>query len=330
LLHFSPSTQPIFILGVKQRSGTNFLLDLIQLHPDCEAPELGEDFLTHHADLLVRYAATVSRAWAKWVKDEKMEELLCQCLGDGLISFLALRTGQKRIITKTPSVRNVEHFFKFFPRAYLLLLVRDGRSVVESTVKSFDLNFEMIVRTWAEAAETALRFLEANKSSDLKLLLVKYEDLCDNTLEELHKIFDFVGLDSEKYDFNRAINLPVRGSSEFGRKDGEKIKWEPVEKNQDFNPLLRWSHWDRSSHERFNWIAGKYLRQFGYCEKKYETNTYVWVVQNIILDMKWQVVVLIKAILHALKDFLRKILGAEKASKIRRVLSMRPAFARNR
>ena len=220
--NFSSHPHPIFILGIKQRSGTNFFSDLIRLHPDCEAPALiGEDFLTHHADLLVRYATTASRSWARWVRDEKMEELLYKCLGDGLISFLALRTGQKRIVTKTPSVRNVEHFFKFFPQAYLLLLVRDGRAVVQSTVKSFNGNFEMAVRNWAEASGTALRFLEANKDSNLNFLLVRYEDLYNNTEGELRRIFDFVGLDIEKYDFDSAINLPVRGSSSFGKESEE-------------------------------------------------------------------------------------------------------------
>ena len=243
----SLSTHPIFILGIAQRSGTNFFLDLIRLHPDCDAPApIAEDFLVYHADLLVRYATSVYGYWHRWARDEKMEELLCEYLGNGLISFLTLHTSQKRIITKTPSARNVEHFFKLFPRAYLLLLVRDGRAVVESGVKSFNNNFETAVRRWAEASETALRFLETHKDSDLKFLVIKYEDLCDNTSEELRKVFDFVGLDSEKYNFDSAIDLPVRGSSSFGRKDQGKLNWEPVEKNQDFNPVVRWSHWDRS------------------------------------------------------------------------------------
>ena len=110
-----------------------------------------------------------------------------------------------------------------------------------------------------------------------------------------------------------------------------KLNWEPVEKNQDFNPILRYSHWDRALHERFNWIAGDHLTKFGYCEKRYETNTYLWVVRNIILDLKWQVVGFVKSIIHALKDFLRRILGPEKASKIRRrILSIGPAFTHDR
>ena len=51
---------PIFILGISQRSGTNFLFDLLCLHPDCGAPSIKwEDFLVDKSDLLVRYVSSV-------------------------------------------------------------------------------------------------------------------------------------------------------------------------------------------------------------------------------------------------------------------------------
>jgi hypothetical protein len=84
------------------------------------------------------------------------------------------------------------------------------------------------------------------------------------------------------------VNLPVRGSSEFHGKK-ENIHWDPVKKTPDFNPLQRWSHWGRALHERFNWISGRYLVQFGYEEKRYATNQRLWVVRNKTLDIKWRV-----------------------------------------
>ena len=35
--------EPIFILGISQRSGTNFVSDLLALHPDCDATLIPED-----------------------------------------------------------------------------------------------------------------------------------------------------------------------------------------------------------------------------------------------------------------------------------------------
>ena len=57
-------------------------------------------------------------------------------LGDGLVSFLWVER-DRRLVAKTASVRNVDRFFTFFLRAHLLILVRDGRSVVQSCMSTF-------------------------------------------------------------------------------------------------------------------------------------------------------------------------------------------------
>ena len=99
-------------------------------------------------------------------------------------------------------------------------------------------------------------------------LIVRYEDLWNKPEEELRRIFAVVGLDADKYDFNAAINLPVRGSSTFHGKEEQRYHWKPVEKTADFDPLARASHWSRSMHERFDWIAGEKLASLGYMTKR--------------------------------------------------------------
>lgn len=320
---------PIFILGILQRSGTVFLRDLLKLHPDCVIPvPIWEDYLVHHADLLVKYADSVSRDWHTDWEVENQEEILCEFLGKGLLLFLNSRvvaappkdssgpavglpdlasqverdcvggdheaaqavdsTGTKRVVMKTPSVQNLECFFKLFPRAHLLVLVRDGRSVVESSFKTFGWKYEATMRAWADAARTILNFDQAFKDSDLKYLIVRYEDLCSDLEKELRRIFDFLGLDTETYDFEMAVNSPVRGSSELGRQGDANVHWKPVKRTSDFNPLLRWSHWGRALHERFNWIGGQYLADFGYEENRYATNRLLWAVRNRVLDIRWR------------------------------------------
>ncbi len=299
---------PIFILGILQRSGTVFFRDLFKLHPDCVIPvPIWEDYLVYHADLLAKYANSVSRDWKTDWEVEDQAEILCEFLGKGLLSFLNSRAGRicadggyetiqisddsekgKRLVIKTPSVRNLGCFFKLFPRAYLIILVRDGRSVVESGFKTFGWNYEATMRVWADAARTILDFDRTFKDSDSKYLIVRYEDLYNHLEKELRRIFNFVGLDTEAYDFDRAVNSPVRGSSELGRQGEGDVHWKPVEKTLDFNPLLRWSHWGRALHERFNWIAGQYLVDFGYERKEYATNRLWWTVWNRAMDVKWQ------------------------------------------
>jgi hypothetical protein len=289
-------SDPIFILGILSRSGTNYLYKLLCLHPDCDASApIPEDYLIHCADLLVEYVNSVSSNWLSVWGVEDQKEILCQSLGNGLFSFLTAQVKgnetqvKSRIVTKTPSVRNLGYFFRLFPRAHLIVLVRDGRAVVESCVKTFGSNYETIMRHWADAAQTILCFGQATKNSGFKYLVVRYEDLCNNLEEELHRIFAFLGLDVETYDFNAAANLLVYGSSELCEHGEGVFHWKPAEKPPDFNPVQRWNHWGRALHERFNWIAGQYLAQFGYEKKQYSTNRLLWFVWNKVLDIKWRV-----------------------------------------
>jgi hypothetical protein len=269
------------------------------MHPDCDASAPWEDYLLLHSDSLNEYIASISGHWSpKWGVEG---ESLYRNLGDGLISFLAAQIGEKRLVTKTPSVYNLRYFFKFFPDAYLLVVVRDGRAVVESGVKTFGWDYEMAVRNWAEGARTILHFDQANKNSNSRYLLVKYEELYSNPQAELIRIFNFLELDVEAYDFEAAVNLPVRGSSAFRGQDPTNVHWKPVEKTADFNPLLRWSHWDRALHERFNWLAGQYLVQLGYEEKRFPSNRTLWVAWNKMLDHKSRTKLVVRRLKRAFK-----------------------------
>jgi hypothetical protein len=50
-----PDSQPIFILGIMPRCATNFLSNLLLLHPDCVPRDtVWEDFTIARSDLLKR------------------------------------------------------------------------------------------------------------------------------------------------------------------------------------------------------------------------------------------------------------------------------------
>jgi hypothetical protein len=314
----APPKDPIFILGISQRSGTNFLFDLLRLHPDCGVPSVKwEDFLLDKSDLLVRYVSSIFPGWRRRGTDQEVENLFYEHLGNGLISLLASRVKEKRVVTKTPSVRNLEYFFDFFPRAYLLILIRDGHAVVESRVRTFGENYETAMRRWAEGAETILRFLERSQRLNLNFSIVRYEDLWNEPERELRKIFSCVGLDADKYDFDAAINIPVRGSSSFHGKEEQRYHWTPVQKTADFKPLARASGWSRSTHERFSWIAGEKLAKLGYGEMTYERKL-SWFLRNRLLDLTWALKEFSKATVTLAKNSLKRIFGAERMSKYRR------------
>jgi protein-tyrosine sulfotransferase len=318
------SQPPIFILGITPRSGTNFLHDLLVLHPHCQASLAGEDYLTAHSQLLLKYVKSVSKGWKPHWKIKKYvdqpERLVVQYLGEGLISFLSLRVGPdailenemilgqsppKRLVTKTPSVENLSSFFTLFPQAYLIILIRDGRAVVESSKNTFRWNVEVVTRNWVNAARTILEFEQQVSNPDHRYLIVRYEDLYQETEKELKRIFSFLALDANCYDFEKATNLPVRGSSELYKKG--KVHWNPVEKLPDFNPLSRWSYWSQARRRRFNWIAGKYMVHFGYCQPAELDVSFIWQIWNFILDIKW----IIRTMLARTKQFLMEKLARQ-------------------
>ena len=303
-----PHTVPIFVLGIMQRSGTGYLYNLLRLHPACRAGGvIWEDGLVAHADLLVTYAETVYENWpADWRVKEIMgpPDVLCARLGEGLISFLNSQTttqerdrgeptdhaeegSSERLVTKTPSVENLALFFRLFPRAHLLIIVRDGRAVVESGVRSFSWRYESAMHSWAAAARTIRQFDSGTDRSRHRCLIVRYEDLFRSTEDEMRKVFSFLGLNAGIYDFGAAAKLPVRGSSESRERGQGDVHWGAEEQGPDFDPTRRWSDWGRGLHERFNWIAGDLLERFGYQQRTYTGNRLFWAAWNVVLDAKW-------------------------------------------
>jgi hypothetical protein len=294
---------------MRPRTGTHFLANLLCQHPDCVKSPLAEDALLSWAHLLARYVTRTNEQWTEVAGEphDGYEDLLFQSLGEGLTSFLHSAKAitdeerlkkfggtrrddpaSRRLVTKTPGIDNLEHFFKLFPEAHLLIIIRDGRAVVESEHRSFKSDRERSTRAWAKAAQRLIRFETNPPVAKEKYMIVRYEDLHANTETEILKILDFLGLDSAKYDFQTALNLPVVGSSTFKRQS-EKLSWLPVSKTPDFDPLNRAGDWTRAQHERFNWLAGRELERLGYAKEAHVGNQRVSAMRNMLLDLAWAV-----------------------------------------
>ncbi len=257
---------PVFILGMMPRSGTNFLHRLICKHPDCGAintTPVREDYLVHHIKWLSRYVGRLKWQWGNWGADAEFVAPVSAHVGQGLTGFLQTLSDANRIVSKTPSVENLSTFFDYFSDAYLLIIVRDGRSIVASGMSGFGWNFETATRKWAGSAQTIQKFMDDNPQYKDRFKLVHYETLNANTLEVLREVLEFLNLDVDSYDLDEALSMPVFGSS-FMKEKGETVTWKPQEKQKDFNSSERWNSWSNGRHARFNWIAGKELAALGY------------------------------------------------------------------
>jgi len=78
----------IFIVGLAPRSGTNFLCNLVNLHPDVERGfGKGEDFLLYNSDQLIEFTDKVNKSQLdKWGNEK---EPLYRSTGKGLLDFLS-------------------------------------------------------------------------------------------------------------------------------------------------------------------------------------------------------------------------------------------------
>jgi hypothetical protein len=294
-------------MGVDQRSGTNFLFNLLAQHPSCHGNgPIWEDHVIQYSGILQHYVEALYGHWnPSWEVKKKLggPKLLFNYLGSAVEEFLKLQLNEnttqsilssnsspecemsKILLTKTPNVEGVDKFFDLFPNALLILLVRDGRAVVESGVKSFDWDYEEASKRWCNRAQAILDFKDRNEGSNQNFMVIKYEDLVLNQKDSLSEIFDFLGLDSNSYKYEKAESLGVIGSSECRKEEGS-VHWKEMEKSDDFDPLARFSNWSIGKHARFNWIAGEQMKRLGYELSHVEDRKRLCRLQNQLVDTK--------------------------------------------
>lgn len=306
------STKALFVLGILERCGTNYLWDLLRAHRDIAAVQITEDYSVARSQHLMDYSKAVFESWSDvWGIDRNEEkDALLKSIGEGILHFLKSHTeklnasGKEKhsefLLLKTPSVIGLNNFFAIFPNAYLIIIIRDGRDVIYSIMKSFGMSFEEALFRWKKGAKIIINYLSEIKKTKFKnqVRLVKYENLFLHTDEEVNRLLAFLELDTNRYDFKDAKTLPVRGSSTFrGNKDN--VHWEPVVKNNSFKPIGRWRNWNKFKKQRFNWMAGRFMTQLGYpVEKPYRQYEHpFWTTINLALDCGIQTVLILK-ILH--------------------------------
>lgn len=261
---------PIFVLGLLPRSGTNFLHRLLITHPDCVSCHAYESYVLERIDRLQTYVQETHQKWCQ--QRPIMPELFHACLGKGITNYLyqmtqcyqSIDVARQRLVIKTPSVENLESFFQFFPDSQILLVVREGRAVVESHARSFDSDRVQIMHDWAAAAGKIAKFTQQESAHSQQVLVVRYEDLHMQTAKEVGRVLDFLNLNKSDYDFESALNLPVFGSSTFGKAKDEKFTWKIRPKAPDFDPLNRAANWTSEANEKFEEIAGEHMRYFNY------------------------------------------------------------------
>ena len=256
--------RPILVLGVMPRSGTNFVRDLLAKHPDiCADPgKLFEFPLLHAASDSV---ALTKRFVSYFPRNGEVMgdyDMLARLAGSWLRE-LQDEAGDRRILLKCPHVQYLPLAPLIFPDADLVLCVRDGRDVVESSQKTFSRGltrktFTQLAHEWQLATEAAY----ATAAQHDPATLLKYEEVHARPVATMQMLVERLGLNADTYPFTEVERMPVRGSSASTKQDN--TRWQPEEKTADFQPVGRWQAWKPAQMARFDKIAGETLARAGY------------------------------------------------------------------
>lgn len=259
---------PLLLVGLTQRTGTNWLGALLECHPDLRPPRrVREAHLPDGAAELVRGVESITHHWQPdWLDPRHATDELAQRVGQGLLQWLAEDAGvdaTTRLLARTPGTGDLEAVLRLVGDAHVVLLARDGRDVVASGMVGLGWSFDEGVNRWLAGASQAVRVLGRPLPPGPRVRLVRYEGLVADLEGALTPLLEWAGLDPARFDWGAARELPVIGSS-FHRGDADQLHWDPVTRPQDFDPRGRADHWTEDQQARFVLRAGTVQAALGY------------------------------------------------------------------
>ncbi len=255
----------IIINGVMRRSGTNFIGELLSLHPNyCSYPgKIWEvPFLSTSLKLLEAQESFFKGYHRNRERIGSADFL--PLFGSAFIAYLhSFVPEHQQILTKVPGVEQLWNFPRVFPYEKLIILQRDGRDLVASTLKSWpDSDFAEVCTQWKQSQELILKF--RNETPQGNVCYVKFEDAVKDPCGTVKLIFETLDMDDAAFPYDKVDSLPVKGSSSL-RVDGQ-MTWEGIEKPKSFNPIGRWKEWTKIQKRTFKNICGETLIRSGYAQ----------------------------------------------------------------
>lgn len=261
----------IFIVSALNRSGTNFLSDIVLLDKRFKTvPDVNEDYLLRYSGNIMSYVDQTVRHWSRGLREDfEVRRELMRVFGSSLESYLSKRAGyHDRLVLKTPRPEGLENAVLLFPNAKFLVIDRDGRDVVDSFVRSFDGHtFLQATRLWRDGVRSLDKAVLslAQTGSSPPVMRLRYEDLVNGDSVTLRQLIAFCRLDREFVTPDAVRSLPLRGSSVV-RGDIGGVHWHPISRPADYDPRAKWQRWPWYKSKLFYWVAGSELASLGYVD----------------------------------------------------------------
>jgi len=258
----------IMIHGVMARSGTVYVGELLRLHPEVHAYpyqlwempllQLEEDIRRFQRKFFDAYRCNIGKI-GEWD--------FLPIIGESMVAYLnhPVPAGG-RVLVKVPSVEYLFDFFDMFPYENLVVLLRDGRDIVHSTLLTWpQLNFFQVCIRWRRSAEVVLSFDQYLSEQDHPgYLLARFENAVDDPAGFVREVCQKIGLDEYRYPYDRISEIKVIGSSTL--QDREEGLWEHLAKPKEFRPVNHWINWPVWKKIVFKLIAGQTLIRLGYSD----------------------------------------------------------------
>ena len=253
------------ILGVMPRSGTNYVERLLTAHPDAEAPETPRELpALACADAIRPFEAALARHHP--TNDGPPYLWLAYALA-GQVNALRAGSGAGAIVLKDPHVRHLGLLDALMPRERAVLVLRDGRRLIDSTLRTWPprrlgRTFEDLCLEWAAATTAALDHAESASPDALRLL--RYEEAAADPLGCARGLCAWLGLDPDRLPAAAVEGAPVLGSSTHSRDASGAVGWSPVERPEGFDPAGRAVEWPGWRERIFARVCGPVQRRAGY------------------------------------------------------------------
>lgn len=266
----------VLINGVMPRTGTNYLHSLLALHPDVVASPF--NILEMSLLNIIEDARRFERAFlAEYHPDRTFThdlEMYTYLISGFLRRIESSFPDDKIILLKSPHSRMMRYFPYLFPREQSIVIVRDGRRTIQSTIDTwplhfFGLTFADYCREWSYGTEAAFDAL--SRMDERTGRLVRFETMVSDPQRTVRDLMGFLSLDDARYPYDRVSDLPILGSSTASRQNG-KVTWEPVKKTKEFDPTKRPVAWSRARQAIFDAIAGNMQTKAGYATCASERN----------------------------------------------------------
>jgi sulfotransferase family protein len=261
-------TAPPFMVLAHHRSGSNFLGDVVQAHPDAEC--LSEPLSMHTSAYLpldlLRWSAAEYRPGI--LADELARTPEAARFTRDLSAYVSSApAGKARGFKETLGFEKLEWFAKVFPGLRIVLLVRDPRAVVRAVVSrnmehlwdyegtltryarryGAGLPFPIITDTPVDRVVSSwqVRLWEARRALDaFTAAIVRFEDILTDTHASVTEVMHIVGLPPHAAQFRfieTSHSGPSRGGTYSTVRDPREVltAWKTQLSHEDITTITR-------------------------------------------------------------------------------------------